>query len=296
VAETLSWRGDDVALAEVERALGELRCADSDQDGVPDLRTSVLTHIAWVPLEWREAAEDVLEGLGERHPSRTIVLFPDPDATRDAIDAEVEVETFQLPGLERHVATEVVRLWLHDGRTRAPASIVLPLLISDLPVFLRWRGQPAFYEPPFEDLADVADRLVVDSREWPDLPAAYGVLAEFFDRAAVSDIAWARTARWREGIAGLWPRVAELRHVRVRGPRADSLLLVGWLSARLGRQLELQHEPGEELELVAVDGDEVVPGRVEPKSPSDLLSDQLEIFGRDRIYEQAVNAAAGKTR
>ena len=38
----------------------------------------------------------------------------------------------------------------------------------------------------------------------------------------------------------------------------------------------------------AVDGHEVRPVRLEPTTPSDLLSDQLEVFGRDRIYEEAV--------
>jgi hypothetical protein len=51
----------------------------SDPDsGAPYQRTSVMTHTAWVPEEWVEAAEDVLGGLAERHPSRTIVLFPHP--------------------------------------------------------------------------------------------------------------------------------------------------------------------------------------------------------------------------
>jgi hypothetical protein len=41
---------------------------------------------------------------------------------------------------------------------------------------------------------------------------------------------------------------------------------------------------------VAIDGDDVLPPRAKRTSSSDLLSDQLEIFGRDRIYEEAVSA------
>lgn len=286
MAQALTWSGKDVQLAEVELQLGGLRC--EEDGGTPILRTSVLTHIAWVPPEWREAAEAVLEGLSERHPSRTLILFPVPASDRDAIDAEVSVEAYELPGLERQIATEVVRLWLHDGRTRAPASVVLPLVIPDLPVFVRWRGQPEFYGGPFEQLADVADRLVVDSSEWPDLPGAYGTLAEFFDRVALSDIAWARTERWRYGFAQRWPEVANGRSLRVEGPRAESLLLTGWLCDRLGQGIALEQEPAERIEAVALDGESIDPGPEEPKSPSDLLSDQLEIFGRDRIYENAV--------
>jgi glucose-6-phosphate dehydrogenase-like protein OpcA len=289
VAQALTWKGENVRLAEVERQLVGLR---GDGDGAaPSLRTSVLTHVAWVPPQWRAAAEAVLEGLGERHPSRSLILFPDPESDRDAIDAEVLIETFTVPDLERNVATEVVRLWLHDGRARAPASIVLPLVIADLPVFLRWRGQPEFYAGPFEHLTDVVDRLIVDSTEWPELPRAYAQLSEFFERVAVSDIAWARTARWREGVARLWPGIAEARTLRVNGPQAEALLLVAWLRSRLKHEFELEHEPADSLSALAVDGEEVEPGPEEPKSPSDLLSDQLEIFGRDRVYEEAVKTA-----
>jgi glucose-6-phosphate dehydrogenase-like protein OpcA len=288
VAQALTWRGKDVRLAEVERHLAALRSENGD---VPHMRTSVLTHVAWVPAEWREAAEGVLEGLGERHPSRTLILFPEPDSSRNSIDAEVAVETFTVPALERSVATEIVRLWLHDGRTRAPASIVLPLVISDLPVFLRWRGQPEFFAGPFEQLTDVADRLVVDSTEWPDLPGAYGSLTEFFDRIAASDIAWARTDRWRLALAGRWPGIAEIQTLHVEGPTAEALLLAGWLRSRLERDVGLEHHPADDLTAVAVDGKPVEPAPDEPKSPSDLLSDQLEIFGRDRVYEEAVRGS-----
>jgi glucose-6-phosphate dehydrogenase assembly protein OpcA len=290
LAHAATWRGEDVALSDVERALANLRCEHLHEDEGPDLRTSVLTHLAWVPPVWREAAEAVLEGLGERHPSRTIVLFPDPESERDAIDAEVAVEGFEVPGLERHVATEVVRLWLRNGRVLAPASIVLPLLIPDLPVFLRWRGEPPFSDEPFVQLADVADRLVIDSGEWDDLERAAGQLVEAFELVIVSDIAWARTARWRAGIARLWPAIADARVLRVEGPHAESLLLHGWLRARLKRDLELDHAQAEDLVAVALDDEPVEPEAPEPKSPSDLLSDQLEIFGRDRAYEEAIRA------
>ena len=45
-----------------------------------------MTHIAWVPPEWLDAAERTLEGMAERHPSRTIVLVPKPDE-EDGLDA-----------------------------------------------------------------------------------------------------------------------------------------------------------------------------------------------------------------
>ena len=106
----------------------------------------------------------------------------------------------------------------------------------------------------------------------------------------MSDIAWARTLAWRAAVADLWPDVAEAEVIRVAGPEPEALLLQGWLSTRLGRDVRLEHEPAGEVELVEVDGREARTGRVEPKTSSDLLSDELEVFGRDRVYEEAVRS------
>lgn len=43
-----------------------------------------------------------------------------------------------------------------------------------------------------------------------------------------------------------------------------------------------------------VDGHRARPGRLEGLTPSDLLSDQLEIFGRDRIFEEAVRSSSSQ--
>jgi hypothetical protein len=290
VAHVDDWTGEDVTVAEIERQLAALRLA-SQTDGLPDLRTSVLTHLAWVPSEWEHAALDTLAGLAERHPSRTILLLPDPQARDDGIDANLSIRCFSLPGLERHICSEVIELRLRGRRADAAASVVSPLLIADLPAFLRWRGRPPFGEQAFEQLVHVVDRLIVDSTEWPDLPGAYAELAGVFDRVAVSDIAWARTSRWRAQLASLWPGIAGVERIRVRGTAAQAHLLAGWLRSRLGREVALEHEPAQRLEGVDVDGEPAPFPPGDPPAPSDLLSDELDRFGRDPVYEAAVRAA-----
>jgi glucose-6-phosphate dehydrogenase assembly protein OpcA len=202
------WSGDDVSVDDIERELVDLR----GRIAAGDLLTRVMTHVAWVPPEWYDAARQTLAGMAERHPSRTILLVPEPDADDDAIDAELRLECFAYPGLDRHVCAEVIDLKLRGARarSRAPASIVLPLLVADLPAFMRWRGLPPFRTTEFDQLVAVVDRLVVDSTEWPDLPAPYSGLPEYFEHVAVSDIAWARTERWRAQLASLWPEIASV--------------------------------------------------------------------------------------
>jgi len=287
-AHVEEWSGEDVAVDDVVRALCRLREESAHDAAGPDLRTSVMTHMAWVPSEWEEAAVETLAGLGERHPSRGILLFPEPDA-EDGIDATVRMLAFPLREQRRHIAAEVVSLRLRGLSSRAAASIVNPLLVPGLPVFLRWRGRPPFGKPEAEQLIEVCDRFIGDSREWEDVPDAYAELP--FDRTAVSDIAWRRTEAWRRALAGLWPEIDEIRTLGVHGPLADASLLAGWLRSRLEHEVELDYSVAESLERVEVDGREC-PAPVEQLGSSELLSAELDEFGRDRVYEAAAKRAA----
>ena len=276
------------SVLEVERELAELRDATSAEGHAPIQRTSVMTHLAWVPPDWEEAAERTLAGLAEQHPSRTILLFPRPEDD-DALDLDASVQCFTFGG--RAVCAEVIRVQLGGTRSLHPASVVAPLLVADLPVFCRWRGLPGF-DDVFDQLVDVVDRLIVDSTEWPTetLARSYGELAERFERTAVSDIAWERTERWRRELAAAWP--FEAREISVRATYAQALLLAGWLRSRLGHDVAVEHEPADALTSVCVDGKAIDAPPGEPPPPSELLTHQLDRFTRDPIYEAAVRAAA----
>lgn len=278
-------------VSEVEHRLAELRSKET-AEGQTDLRTSVMTHVAWAPPAWAAAARRTLAGLEERHPSRTILLFPEPRRA-DSVDVNVSMRCYAMPGVSREVCSEVIELHLGGKRAQAPASVVQPLLISDLPTFCRWRGLPPWGEPELEQLVDVCDRLVVDSSEWRGLPRAYGEVAKLFDRIAVSDIAWGRSVGWRGRLAAEWPEIRRIKTLSVMGPKADALLLAGWLRSRLRKPVQLTHRAAAELERVAIDLEPVAPPAGGPPSPSDLLSSELDQFGRDQIYEAAVSAALG---
>ena len=278
------WSGEDTSIAAIERELVRMRESSALESAGAAMRTSVMTHCAWVPPGWLDAAEETLAGLAERHPSRTLLLVPFPDEP-DGLDAEASIRCFRSG--DRNVCGEVIELRLRGNRTQAPGSIVLPLVISDLPVFLRWRGEPPFGDTQWSQLVGVADRVIVDSSEWDEL--RYAELAQSFDRAALSDIAWARTTDWRVALASHWPAIAT-QEIEIRGPRAEAALLRGWLVSRLARDLP-SPEPAGEIG-VRLDGEEVPTPPAEPRTPSDLLSAELDRLAHDRVYEQAVIAAA----
>lgn len=277
-------------VAEVERKLARARCRQ-EADGEPDLRTSTMTHVVWAPPRWLPRVRRVLAGLAERHPARTILLVPVP-GRRTEVEAHATVEDFEI-GDGREVLSEVIELRLSGDAARHPASIVLPLLILDLPAFCRWRGQPDWHGQALADLVDVCDRLVVDSSEWPAIPAGYANLARLFERVGVSDLAWRRALPWRVALAGRWPGIRNAERLTVEGPRADALLLAAWLRSRLRRDVALTRRSAETMTAVRLDGEPVEPpARSGTPTGSDLLSAELDTLSRDLVFEAAVRAAA----
>ena len=182
----------------------------------------------------------------------------------------------------------MISLRLCGRRAAAPASVVMPLLVSDLPVFLRWRGPLPFGAPELEQLVGVADRLVVDSREWPDRAPTSRALPALFDRIAVSDISWARTEPWRARGRSLAGR-RRGDGLRVAGPEPEALLLQAGSPRGSARRSGSSTSPPGRSSSSRWTGARRAPA-VERLTPSDLLSDQLEVFGRDRIFEEAVRS------
>jgi len=94
-------------------------------------------------------------------------------------------------------------------------------------------------------------------------------------------------------LASLWPDIAAVKRLRVKGTAAQGHLLAGWLRSRLQRPIELELEPSDRLVGVELDGEPAPFPPGDPPSGADVLSEELDTFNRDRVYEDAVRAAAG---
>jgi hypothetical protein len=94
-------------------------------------------------------------------------------------------------------------------------------------------------------------------------------------------------------LESLWPDIAGVGAIRVHGTAAQAWLLAGWLRSRLQRDdiaLELDEKPT--LEGIDIDGQPAPFPPGDPPQPSEVLSDELDLFTRDPVYEDAVRAAA----
>ena len=249
-ATAAPWPGEEVPLAQVEQVLERQR-RELGGDGGPLLRARVANLVAVADGEgtarWALAAVDA---LGTRAPSRSILLVPDPPSgPGEAVRAWARV--VRHPQARPELAWEVVVVQASIS-PRYLATVVLPLLLPEVPVFTWWPGAPpgvagaAAGPEAFEELREASDRLLVDSARFPDPVAGLAWLDRLASEgAALSDATWARLRPWQDLLAApfsgppLREAVGRVRRLEVAAVTPSAgLLLAGWVASRLGWRLD----------------------------------------------------------
>ena len=291
------------------------------EKGLPHARASVLNLIVTVV---DEAAADrvvhTLLDLGVRHPSRAVVLVPEPGTGESPLDARISTHCHDALGGGDQVCYEEVVLTVRGEAAAHLNGVVAPLLIHDLPTHVWWPGDPPFNDPVFDQLVELGDRLIVDSADFADLLGGLRRLANLRRRSGVGDLSWERLTWWQELTAQFFdtPRfrryLPNLSRLRIQyavappasarhdedeeiapgtaAPMAEALLYAGWIATRLGwrryRTLEPMSDAGFRLRLEGKH--EMVDLLLEPvvtdtARPGDLVSVRLRSLGETGAAE-----------
>ena len=222
------------------------------------------------------AAADRIVGtlmdLGIRHPSRAIVLVPQPGAGEQPLDARVSTHCHEATGDGDRVCYEEVILTVRGEAAEHLSGVVAPLLIHDLPTHVWWPGDPPFDDPVFEQLVEMGDRVLFDTSDFGDLLGGLRRLAGLRHASGVGDLSWERLAWWQELTAQFFdaPRFrrylpnlsrlliryavapegghgtdadADEAQPGVSSPMAEPLLYAGWIATRLGWRRHRTLEP-----------------------------------------------------
>jgi glucose-6-phosphate dehydrogenase assembly protein OpcA len=234
------WSEQGTTPDRIEAALRQLLIEEHDQRGdVAPAR--VLNMIAFVDREWTGEIANRLRGVGRYHASRLVVLAYEPKRTR--LDARVILATDEdpQPGALA-LLRETVVVELGDRHLDDLVTISDPLVVTDLPTLL-W--SPHGHHEIVAELMPLAQAVLIDSVEEPDVAEALDWACKVSDSAYVVDLAWLRSTPWRERLAAMfdppWLRgeLGILSTVTVRHHPASTVaagLYVGWLASRLGWQ------------------------------------------------------------
>lgn len=251
------WGAPAASIAALEEDLARARRGRSahvrEQVGAVARAAVVNVVVVATRAVHAERAARTVSDLAMRHPSRAIVVLgerrPDPRA-----GPSISLYR-QTPAIDRFDQVHYEQIMLRTAGDVADrlASVVVPLLVPDLPVFVWWTDTPPIGERHFEDLVSLGDRLVVDSADFarPEatLPELLRVCVHGTGRCALTDLNWPRLTCWRELVAQVFDVPAWSRWLgAIDGLRigfavgadgrqihpSQALLLLGWLASRLG--------------------------------------------------------------
>jgi len=292
--------GRDVKFSEIEAVFARL--AHDRRRRRATTRATIATVIVIGPPERLITAADAIEHLGDVG-VRAILIS---EGTQAEPVARVTDSAVAVSGL-------------------APAYLnnaVAALRLSSLPAAVWWRGGST---TAFGDLAELADRLIMDVDQPDDL---WSTAVRLFDRTAFTDLRWAAITRWRAALAHLFDlpnvrrRAANLKTVTIGAADAASArLFAGWLKSSLpwpsGATITIRGARAEHaspLECVTLECDgppialkmregrgcfEATTGANESEhvvptgemSLSSLIGEELGVRTRDFAFERALVAA-----
>jgi glucose-6-phosphate dehydrogenase assembly protein OpcA len=199
----------------------------------------VLNLVCVVDRHWSGEIANRLRGVGRYHASRTIVCAVDGRRTKLDAKATIATDAEPKPG-EFALLRETIVVDCGPHHLDHLDTIVDPLVVTDLSTVI-W--SPHGYWEALDSLRRLAQVVLLDSVDDPDIDEALRRACSFSDELYVVDLAWLRSTPWRERIAAAFDPPSR-RHdletisaIRVRH-HPDSvvagLLLLGWLATRLG--------------------------------------------------------------
>ncbi|MEU6205872.1 glucose-6-phosphate dehydrogenase assembly protein OpcA [Micromonospora musae] len=297
----------DTTGNEVVKALAaERRSAGGVASGM------ALTLIVVVDEKRVREAEAAATIAAAAHPCRLLVVVrSEIERDRSRLDAEIVVGG-RLGPCEAVVMRMYGRLALHAE------SVVMPLLVPDVPVVTWWHGEPP-EEIATDFLGVVADRRITDTAQAMDPIAALRKRA--LDYApGDTDLAWTRITPWRTLVAGVFDTTeAQVTEATLVAPRRDptAALMCGWLGSRLGisprleptdefprlREVQLRCANGDQFTLTREDDLAVFrrTGQDDRQLPlvrrplGDELAEELRRLDADQVYAEALGTIAGVT-
>lgn len=267
---------------------------------------AVLTLIVATEERHHYDAMKAASRAAREHPARIIVVIGRPEVARTRLDAEVRVGDETGPG-------EVIVLRLYGELSAHADSVVVPLLLPDVPVVTWWPDEGPDV-PRNDPLGRFAQRRITDAAEW------HKPMDKLRARAAGytpgdTDLAWTRLTPWRSMLAAAldqFPRKITGAAVSGEEGNPSARVLAVWLRQRLNvpvsrtadegpgiTGVEL-HTPDGPIALTRPDGELAtlsVPGQpdrpvaLKRRETAELIAEELRRLDPDDVYAQLLQEA-----
>ena len=234
-------------IARLEKELRELWSPSTDPSAIPMSRVCTMNiEVVAGSHELLERYTPVIDEVTSFIPSRVILASMEPDSAGDEITGSATAVCSIEGG--RNICSERITLRATGNACARSASAIEAFLVPEIPTALVWLGRVHVDDPVFQDLANDAHRIILDSM-YTSLASLLHVVSWARTQSnapEISDMAWTRLASWQEMTARFFDNPdtrhlaskitkITLRQASEAGARLgpEPALLLGWLATRL---------------------------------------------------------------
>jgi glucose-6-phosphate dehydrogenase assembly protein OpcA len=248
---TATKTGSAGTIARLEKELRALWAPPTDPQEIPLSRVCTMNLEVVAPtIELLERYTPVVDEVTASIPARAILASIEPDAKGEELSGSTTA-VCSLEGGKKICSERIVLACRGNGAARV-ASAMEAFLVPEIPTALVWLGKVHVEDPIFEDLANDAHRIILDS-EYTSVSSVIHVAAwarKQPNAPRIMDLAWTRIAAWQELLARFFDATehrdlaTKITKVCVKqasepGSRVgpEAALMLGWIGTRLGWKL-----------------------------------------------------------
>lgn len=237
---------DEIQIANIAKELQKLHDVQKEKK---EIRASLFTLIIYVHEDRRaHYINDIVQNIIEKYPCRIIFITADrnPDSSffRVTVSSAVNSKGGAL------IACDQINIEAGQKQIHRVPFLILPHLLTDLPIYLIWGQDPAIEISILPALESLANRFIFDAECNKNLKKFTEVILERSQRLSIDlvDINWALGSNWRDMIIHAFILPEHLQELKestkihiiynndpsdwVHQPEMQAIYLQGWLATR----------------------------------------------------------------
>jgi hypothetical protein len=212
-----------------------------------------------------ESFNQPIVDITQLYPCRAIVIHAEPGNPVSSIEAWISAHCHLQTSTAKQICCEQITIHATGNDVQQIPSLVVPLLVADLPTTLWWREDGGFDTKLFLQLADASDEILVQSNDYENPNQVFTEIDRLSANpdfhTPVIDLAWQRIQVWREIIAYLFDKpefredVHHIQNIKLEfnGEQKNLnttmppevypnkvYLMISWLASRLQWSVELK--------------------------------------------------------
>jgi glucose-6-phosphate dehydrogenase assembly protein OpcA len=175
----------------------ELKKLWDQEQGKDKIRACLFNLIVYVTKDEKEENyQKMVHSVIAKFPCRVILILA-VDSHEELLNISVRSETLEAG--ENKIFCEIIQVEASNSQLNRVPFIILPHILSDLPVYLLWTQDPIKANSILPHLESLANRIIFDSKSTSDIQKFSQSVLSIMDRfhCEVGDLKWNAFKGWR---------------------------------------------------------------------------------------------------